>query len=88
MDEAEERLPDLRSFILPGGAPGAVELHVCRTICRRAERGAVSLRSEDPNMGFVIGYLNRLSDLLFVLARLENIEAGVEDVIWEKGEEP
>jgi cob(I)alamin adenosyltransferase len=84
MDEAEEMLPPLKSFILPGGCPGAVELHVCRTVCRRAERTVVELLPSDPNLAFAVQYLNRLSDLCFVLARLENRRAGVPDVPWEK----
>lgn len=91
MDEAEEVLPPLRSFILPGGTPGAAELHVCRTVCRRAERSVAELLPTHQEVGPVIRYLNRLSDLFFVLARLENRRAGVEDVEWEKvagGAEP
>jgi cob(I)alamin adenosyltransferase len=85
MDEAEETLPPLKAFILPGGSPGASELHVCRTVCRRAERAIVEVAGESPDAADAIRYLNRLSDLLFVLARLENRRAGVEDVRWEKG---
>jgi cob(I)alamin adenosyltransferase len=89
MDEAEEALPSLKSFILPGGCPGAAELHLCRTACRRAERAVVELLPSDPDVGFAVQYLNRLSDLCFVLARLENRRAGVADVLWEKeGEAP
>ena len=84
MDEAEGRLPPLRAFILPGGSPGAQELHLCRTVCRRAERAVVALLDEGAETGFVIRYLNRLSDLLFVLARVENLEEGTEDVTWRK----
>lgn len=93
IDEAEEGLEPLTEFILPGGSPGARELHVCRTVCRRAERAVVHLeRSESREEGrggasavaFAIRYLNRLSDLLFVLARLENRRAGIPDVTWER----
>jgi cob(I)alamin adenosyltransferase len=85
MDEAEARLAPLRAFILPGGSPGAAELHVCRTVCRRAERAAVPLlREGDQDAGTVVRYLNRLSDLLFVLARLESAEAGGAEVEWKK----
>lgn len=92
MDEAEEKLPVLRAFILPGGSPGAAELHLCRTSCRRAERAVVALFREeasqgDPEGGLIIRYLNRFSDLLFVLARIENLEAGVAEVEWTQ-EEP
>lgn len=85
MDEAEARLAPLRAFILPGGSPGSAELHVCRTVCRRAERAAVPLlREGDQDAGAVVRYLNRLSDLLFVLARLESAEAGGAEVEWKK----
>lgn len=87
MDEAEEALPALKSFILPGGCPGAAELHVCRAVCRRAERTVVELFPSDAEVEPVLRYLNRLSDLLFVLARLENRRAGVDDVRWEKEDE-
>jgi len=134
MDEAEEALPPLRDFILPGGGPGAGELHVCRTVCRRAERAVLALvdardgvrsravgtstepqdaseapgnpseagrepaetrdsseveepGAEEPGVAMAIRYLNRLSDLLFVLARLENVRAGRGDRVWRKEEE-
>jgi cob(I)alamin adenosyltransferase len=95
MDEATEELPELKGFILPGGSPGAAELHVCRTVCRRAERAVVALLVADSGQGQVsvgdpeeeaVRYLNRLSDLLFVLARLENLRAGADDVAWQKEE--
>ena len=89
IDDATGRLPALRVFILPGGSAGARELHVCRTVCRRAEREAVRLVTdggtpEEPALELAVRYLNRLSDLLFVLARLENSEVGVEDIEWSK----
>jgi cob(I)alamin adenosyltransferase len=88
IDEAEEGLAPLRSFILPGGSTGASELHVCRTVCRRAERACVPLlREEDVDAVVAVRYLNRLSDLLFVLARQENAEAGVREVEWRKESE-
>ena len=84
MDEADEELPPLRAFILPGGAPGAAALHLARTVCRRAERAVVHLAAlEEVETGVVV-YLNRLSDLLFTLARLENRRAGMSDVEWRK----
>lgn len=131
MDEAEKELPPLRAFILPGGSAGAAELHLCRTICRRAERVLLPLLREDtrghaaeagagevragdadrtgsaarvddgapresdgkreravgePSLSFALRYLNRLSDLLFVLARLENARSGVAEVEWMKEE--
>jgi cob(I)alamin adenosyltransferase len=82
MDEAELELVPLRSFVLPAGAPKAVALHQARTVCRRAERAVVRLaRSSDVPTPFLV-YLNRLSDLLFTLARLANHRAGVSDVTW------
>ena len=84
IDQATEELPELREFILPGGTEGAAMLHVCRSVCRRAERAVVALGREEPLDGGVVPYLNRLSDLLFVWARLENHEAGQADVPWRK----
>lgn len=123
IDEADGTLPELRAFILPGGAPGAAALHVARTVCRRAERAVVALAGTEDGSGdrratgeaagagdedadrvtveaaqdpsadavsavdhAVLRYLNRLSDLLFVLARLENHETGRGDVVWEREE--
>lgn len=82
IDEAGAELEPLRNFILPGGSPGAAELHVARTVCRRAERAVVALARKDEVDDAVLPYLNRLSDLLFVLARLENRRGGHGDVIW------
>jgi len=84
MDEADAELPELRVFILPGGTTGAAALHVCRTVCRRAERAVVALASEEEVGAPVLAYLNRLSDTLFTFARLENYRAGVDDVEWRK----
>jgi cob(I)alamin adenosyltransferase len=84
MDEAEERLPTLRAFILPGGSRGAAALHLARTVCRRAERAVVHLASSETVESWTLTYLNRLSDLLFTFARLENLEAGGGDVEWRK----
>jgi cob(I)alamin adenosyltransferase len=79
-DEVNETLQPLRSFVLPGGTPTAAQLHVCRTVCRRAERLAVACGDEvNPE---VVRYLNRLSDLLFILSRSAN--AGNEP-LWEPG---
>jgi cob(I)alamin adenosyltransferase len=84
IDQATEELPELREFVLPGGTEGAAMLHVCRSVCRRTERAVVALgRAESLDRG-VIPYLNRLSDLLFVWARLENHRAGQADVPWSK----
>ena len=85
MDEADCKLPTLDQFILPGGAPGAAALHVARTVCRRAERAVVELASLEPLDPKAVVYLNRLSDLLFMLARLENARAGRGDIPWEHG---
>ena len=79
-----EQLESIREFILPSGTPTACILHACRTICRRAERSVVALKKEEAVNEEVIRYLNRLSDLLFVLARIENKRAGVEEEFWEK----
>jgi cob(I)alamin adenosyltransferase len=83
IDEAEEELPPLRSFILPGGSPAGAAMHLARTISRRAERRVVALAAEEPINPSIIVYLNRLSDLLFVLARLTNHRAGVAEHRWE-----
>ena len=84
MDEATAELPPLRAFVLPGGAASAAALHLARTVCRRAERAVVRLAEQEEVPGAVLVYLNRLSDLLFVLARLENHRAGAGDVEWRK----
>lgn len=83
MDELSEELPYLDNFILPGGSPGTAQLHVARTVCRRAERLAVGLAREEPVGPFVVSYLNRLSDALFVMARYENLKRGIPDVLWD-----
>ncbi|HEX2224318.1 MAG TPA: cob(I)yrinic acid a,c-diamide adenosyltransferase [Thermoanaerobaculia bacterium] len=82
MDELAEELAPLENFILPGGTPGAAQLHVARTVCRRAERLAVTLAREEPVGPFVVRYLNRLSDALFVMARYENFKRGAPDILW------
>ena len=83
MDEADAELPPLRNFILPGGTPGAAALHVARSVCRRAERITVSLAAREAVDEGILPYLNRLSDLLFVLARVENHAAGEIEETWE-----
>lgn len=85
IDAATEETPPLKAFILPGGTKGAAALHLSRTVCRRAERAVVRLRGEEGTDPDVLRYLNRLSDLLFAFARLENHRAGISDVLWEKG---
>jgi len=86
-DEVNARLEPLRSFVIPGGTPASAHLHVCRTVCRRAERRAIAV-GEDVNPE-VVRYLNRLSDLLFILARAANVptsgEAGHGEPLWSPG---
>ena len=84
IDEADGELEPLTTFILPGGTEGAAALHLARTVCRRAEREVVELGHGEPVDPELIRYLNRLSDLLFTLARLENLRAGIPDTAWEK----
>ena len=84
IDQATEELPELRQFVLPGGTEAAAMLHVCRSVCRRAERAVVALGREEPLDPGIVPYLNRLSDLLFVWARLENHRAGHVDVPWSQ----
>ena len=83
IDELNDVVGPLENFILPGGAPGAAHLHVARTVCRRAERDAIALAREEPLGPFVIAYLNRLSDALFVMARYENRMRGVVEPVWD-----
>jgi cob(I)alamin adenosyltransferase len=83
IDALEAALPPLRRFVLPGGSAPAAAFHVARTVCRRAERRAVALDHESPLAPGALRYLNRLSDLLFSLARAENRRAGVADVEWQ-----
>src|ERR1700694_1527445 len=82
IDEGEAELEPLRAFILPGGTPKAAALHVARTVCRRAERRVVHLGHELPLPPLVVVYLNRVCDLLFVLARVANRRAGAGEVTW------
>lgn len=82
IDQAEQELPVLRAFVLPAGTPKAAVLHLGRTVCRRAERSVVSLARSAQVPELFLVYLNRLSDLLFTLARLANHRAGVKDVTW------
>ena len=82
IDEACAAAPELTSFVLPGGDLIAAQLHVCRTVCRRAERGIVTLMEREPVNPQIIIYMNRLSDLLFAWARWVNGRTGVGDVAW------
>jgi cob(I)alamin adenosyltransferase len=78
-------LPSLKEFILPGGSRAAAQCHVCRTVCRRAERRMVSLAHGEALSPLLVPYLNRLSDLLFILARVLNLGAGTADIYWKSG---
>jgi cob(I)alamin adenosyltransferase len=82
IDEAERELAPLQAFILPGGSPAAAYLHLARTVCRRTERRVITLEREEQIGEHVRIYLNRLSDLLFVWARLANQRLGVADRPW------
>lgn len=83
IDTMEARLQPLKRFILPGGSPAAAALHVARSVCRRAEREVVTLMGLEAINLAVIIYLNRLSDMLFVMARFQNQIDGIGDTIWE-----
>lgn len=82
IDEMTTELEPLKNFILPGGTLGAAQLHVARTVCRRAEREATTLANEEAIGEHVLIYLNRLSDTLFVMARYENLQQGVAEPQW------
>lgn len=82
IDEHDARLPELGHFVLPGGSPAAAHLHHARTVCRRAERAAVALAAEEDIGPVPVQFLNRLADLLFVLARVANRAAGVTETEW------
>jgi cob(I)alamin adenosyltransferase len=82
IDAANEALPELKSFVLPGGSEQAARLFLARAVCRRAERAVLAVPDTNPLSAV---YLNRLSDLLFVLARAANAEAGVDEPLWRPG---
>ena len=82
IDEANVQLSELKSFVLPGGSERAVRLFLARAVCRRAERAVLAVPDTNPLAAM---YLNRLSDLLFVLARAANVEAGADEVLWRPG---
>jgi cob(I)alamin adenosyltransferase len=83
IDRLNESLPPLKEFVLPGGGPAGAALHHARTVCRRAERRAMPVSDEQPELlAGPIRYLNRLSDLLFVMARYAALRAGVPEVVW------
>jgi cob(I)alamin adenosyltransferase len=85
IDRLDRELPELKSFILPGGTALAAQLHLARTVCRRAERRVVALAQAEPVEPVLIRHLNRLADLLFVLARWSNARAGVGETEWRGG---
>lgn len=82
MDAMDDQLPELKNFILPGGFPTVSLCHVCRTVCRRAERTTVALHELDPVEPLVLQYLNRLSDYFFLLARYIGHQAGAAEIVW------
>jgi len=84
IDQLQQGLGPLEEFILPGGSSGAAALHLARTVCRRAERLVVALSRHEPIGALVIPYLNRLSDLLFVMARHENKARGFKEPYWRR----
>ncbi len=84
IDEIDATLPQLRAFVLPGGTQAASQCHVCRTVCRRAERRILTLAENFDVDSNVIAYVNRLSDYLFVLARKLNVLAGQDEIIWKR----
>ena len=84
IDELDQQLEPLRSFILPGGSMAAAQCHVCRTVCRRAERYITALSEESPLSPTVLAFVNRLSDFFFVLARLINKKSGITEISWQK----
>ncbi len=83
MDDLSLELEPLENFILPGGCVSAAHLHVARAVCRRAERETVALARQEGVGSWTVKYLNRLSDTLFVMARFENLNRGVPDVLWD-----
>jgi cob(I)alamin adenosyltransferase len=84
-DRFNAGLPELKSFVLPGGTEAAAQLHVARTVCRRAEREGLAAAEEHALNPLALVYLNRLSDLLFILARVANATAGRDEPLWRPG---
>lgn len=84
IDVLDQQLPRLASFVLPGGCMAAAQCHVCRTVCRRAERQIIALAEEAPLSPLILSFINRLSDLLFVLARFANKRSDTEEIYWKK----
>ena len=83
IDELTAEVGPLANFILPGGSPGSAQLHMARTICRRAEREVTALAREEAIGEYALQYLNRLSDALFVMARFENYRRGIPEPLWD-----
>ena len=86
MDAANEGLPTLRSFLLPGGGPASALIHQARTVCRRAERCLISLHRAASQRPEALRYLNRLSDWLFVMGRRATVDGGHAELLWRPGE--
>ena len=84
IDQLMATLPEKQGFVLPGGTVSAAQCHVCRTVCRRAERRILELAQHAPVDDYVLQYVNRLSDYLFVLAKIINFNAGQSEIIWQK----
>jgi len=85
IDAADAQLPRLTHFVLPGGSPEASRLHIARAVCRRAERACVTLSHAEPLNPSILTFVNRLSDLLFVLARIANMRHGTQEKSWPPG---
>ncbi len=85
IDKYDGLTPKVNAFVLPGGSMASAHAHVSRTVCRRAERRIIALSAVEDVDAMVIRYFNRLSDLLFIMARYLNYRAGVEEIIWHKG---
>jgi len=83
IDQFNAELPALENFVLPGGSPAAAQLQLARTVCRRAEREILRLAEAEPVGAALLAYLNRLSDLLFVMARYDNKMSGVDEPLWD-----
>lgn len=84
IDRLDALVPPLRAFVLPGGSRGAAVAHICRTVCRRAERRILALQPEAQVEESLLAYINRLSDYLFVLSRKMNLDAHHQELFWEK----
>ena len=82
IDEIDRVLPPLNRFVLPGGVPAAVKAHICRTVCRRAERRICEVAGQYEVDELILRFINRLSDYLFVLSRFMNVEEGIEEIYW------